>query len=605
MIPTLLHFSALVPSLLPCLQAEDEVKTYSDAKGRPRASVRETLIGFSDPAMNLESFLASPDGRRLAYVVMAGDGLAVVLDGVQGELFEGIGDQSLAFSPGGTHFGYVGTRPGLQCIWLDGKVHEYQAVSKHGVVFSPVGERAGWVGVRDGKYVVVVDGVESPPYSGVAPQGLTFSPDGKRYAYAASNGGVQLVVTDGQEGPLFDTVAELQFTANSDHVVYLGMREGKRYVILDGEPIGPFDELRNLSSTPQGQMPTMEVLEIAKNGSRVGFIAARGAEWFVVVDGKETGPFQKCGGLSISPDGSRVAFLANRGEGWLMIVDGEERPAAGLRSLSFSPDGKREAWIVTREERAYAAIEGVESKPFDSIEEPGVLFSQDGKHTAFVASIGGEHVVVVDGQEGPPFKRLGRTPLAFAPAGPTTLHSIRRGERETLVIGGKEGPPMKSFRSLVFSPDGSRHAYAAELDKDRWVVVVDGESFGPGGKLGPGDERAYESLGKRTPLFSPDGSRVAWVGVRETGWVAVVDGVESRPFDIVMRSTLDFSPDGAHVVYVAARGNDRMIVIDDFECVGGWTGFLAKSDFVWSGPNRFSIRGSRVPKFLLLEVEVL
>src|SRR5688572_30762779 len=165
---------------------QEEAKTLSDAAGRPRARLRETLIGFDDPAMNGESFLASPDGRRVAYVVMAGDGLAVVADGVQGEMFEGIGDQSLQFSPDGKHVGYVGTRPGVQCVVLDGKVHEYHAISKHGIVYAPIGPRYGWIAVRDGKYIVVVDGVESQPYDGVSPQGLLFSPDGKRSAYAAA-----------------------------------------------------------------------------------------------------------------------------------------------------------------------------------------------------------------------------------------------------------------------------------------------------------------------------------------------------------------------------------------------------------------------------------
>jgi WD40 repeat protein len=605
--------SLLLPLALLCLSQEPapdegpaapETRTFSDTKGQPRVRVRETLIGFNDPAMNEESFLASPDGRRVAYMVMAGDGLAVVADGVRGELFEGIADQSLAFSSNGKHLAYVGTRPGVQCVVIDGKVHEYRGVSKHGIVFSSDGEHYGWAAVRDSKHVVVVDGVERGPYDNVAPQGLLFSPDGKRFAYGVTSGEKQLIITDGEEGPLFDLVGGLQFSANSQHAVYLAVKDDKRHVVVDTEVYGPYDELRTLK--PGGGMDSMmDVLEISTDGSRVGFVGSRGEEWFVVIDGKETGPFEKCIGLSFSPEGGRAAYLASRGEGWVMVVDGEERPGGGLQSLSFSPDGKRLASVLRRDGQSFALVDGQAGKGYETIEEPGIRFSHDGRHVAYLAKVQGENVVVLDERESAPFKRLGKLALAFIPNGSDVLYSIRRGEREALVIAGQEGPTVKSYRSLTFSPDGEHYAYAAELDTDRWVVVADGNVYGPGGRLAPGDTQAYNSLGRRTPRFSPDGKRLAWVALRDTGWLAVVDGIESKPFNIVMRSTLDFSPDGQHVVFVAARGGRKMIVVDNFEVDGGWDGFLHQSDLAWDGPRRFSIRASRDPKYVLVEVEIL
>jgi hypothetical protein len=164
---------------------------------------------------------------------------------------------------------------------------------------------------------------------------------------------------------------------------------------------------------------------------------------------------------------------------------------------------------------------------------------------------------------------------------------------------------VKSYRSLTFSPDGARYAYAAEKDGDQWTVVVDGAEYGPGGKLQPGEVRAFHSLGKQTPRFSPDGKHVAWVGVGNEGWVAVVDGKESPPYNLVMRSTLDFSPDGEHFAFVAARQGKKMIIVDGFEIDNSWDGFLQKSDLIWDGSRRFSIRGARNPRFLLIEVEIL
>ena len=142
LIATLLGLSAPVSGLqeTPHDKGNDEGSTVlevKDASGKPRVRIHETLIGFNDPSMNEESFISSHDGKRVAYMVMAGDGLAVVADGVQGEVFEGIAFDSLVFSPDGKHLAYVGTRPGVQCVVLDGKSHEYRGVSRQGVVFSP------------------------------------------------------------------------------------------------------------------------------------------------------------------------------------------------------------------------------------------------------------------------------------------------------------------------------------------------------------------------------------------------------------------------------------------------------------------------------------
>lgn len=574
----------------------------SDPTGKVRVRVRERIIGFNDPAMNEESLTASPEGGRLAYFVMAGDGLAVVLDGKQGEIFEGIAENSLAFSPDGKHFGYVGTRPGKQFAVLDGKIHEYRGVSRQGIVFSATGEHYGWVADKDGKQLAVIDGQESPPFDGIAPQGILFSPDGKRSAYTATSAGKTLVVLDGEEGQLFDAAAGLRFTAKSK-ALYMAMREGKRYAVVDTSVYGPYDDLRALSE-PRPDNPLPEVFEVSGDGSSLGFMARRGAEWFVVVNGKEHGPFKGCAGLAFSHEGSRVAYLATRGDGWFMVVDGVEQPHASVKALSFSPDGKRLASIKKKGEKQVALIDGVEGKEYDRIDEPGVRFSPDGKRVAYLAEDGGMKLVVIDGQEGPRFERLGRTPLGFIPGSARTIYSIRRGKKEALVIDGVEGPALLSYRSFGFAPDGSRYAYAGEVEEGKWIVVVDGESYGPGGKLAPGGTQAFATLGKRTPVVSPDGKRVAWVGARETGWVAVVDGVESKPYGVVMRGTLDFSPDSQHVVYIAAREGKKYVVVDGFE-VESYTGFLKDSDLVWSAPNTFSIRGARDPRFLLVEVEIL
>lgn len=612
--------SRLVPSFLltlVCLGAPNaaqapaqEVTEFerADETGHARVRVKETIIGFEEPGMSEEMFVASPDGRRVAYVVMDSDGLAVVVDGVKGETFEGMAKDSLVFSPDGKHFGYVGTRPPRkQCVVFDGVVHEYRGVSKQGIVFSPEGGRVGWVAEKDGDQVAVIDGQESPPYAGIAKPGIVFSPDGKRYGFTANTGDKHVVVLDGEDGPLFDAVTGLQFSARGQHAVYVGVRDNKEwFAVVDGNPHGPFADLYSESGKgPGGMELSIDAFAFSADGSRVAFAGKRGEEWFVSSGGEELGPYGGIAGLRLSPEGSKTAFMATRGDNWFLTVDGKEEAGRPPESLSFSPDGKRLASVHKRDEKRVAVIDGVEGKEYDRIEQPGIRFSPDNSRTAYAAESAGEKLVVVDGQEGPCFKRWGKTPLSFIPNSARPIYSYKKGERDVVVIDGVESASYASYRSLAFSPDGSRYAYAAEKQKDRWVVVVDGTEYGPGGKLEAGDERAFDLLGKGTPIFSPDGKRTAWIGVVQGNWIAVVDGQESRPYEIVQRSAIGFSPDSAHVVYLAQREGKKMIIVDGFEIDNGWNGFLQRNDVMWSGPRHFSIRGMRRPRLLLIEVEVL
>jgi len=599
-----LGFATALPTA-PQQPPEPKTTVIEGPSGQPFARITETIIGYLDPAMNEESFVASDDGRRVAYMVMAGDGIAVVVDGERGDVFEGIADQSLVFSPDGAHFGYVGTRPGFQIVVLDGVLHEYQGVSTQGIVFSSDGSHVGWVASRDGHQIAVVDGVESPPFEGVSSEGIVFSPDGKRYAYAASTGGQSLVYLDGEEGELFDTVVGLAFGPGGKHATYVGLRGDKSHAVIDQRVYGPFDEMRSGSGPEPAKEGPQEAFEISADGSGVGFIASRGEEWFAFANGKEYGPYQHCAALSLSPEGSRVTFLASRGDGWFLVIDGEEHGGYSYQSLSFSPDGSRTASVVRRGSRYLALIDGVEGKEYDRIEEPGVRFSADGKRTAYLAHDGQDRLVVVDGVEGSRFDRLGKIPLGFVPNGSRPMYTIRSGERESLVIEDQVGPACREIRNLVFTADGSRFAYAGELEKDRWTVVIDGELHGPGGKQDPAAVTTYRSVGKRTPVFSPDGSKAAWVAVQSDGWVAVVDDQASRPYNIVMRSTLDFSPDGRHVAFVASREGRKLIVVDGVELDQNWSGFLQRSDIVWENDHSFFIRGTRTPQCLLIRVEIL
>lgn len=156
----------------------------------------------------------SPDLKRWACVVNAGNKQQVVLDG----------------------------RPGP---WYD---------SAWGLRFSPDGVRLAYMAKVDTNWFMVVDGKLGATID-LNPSSPCFSPDGKRLAYIAGRGPKWWMVVDGRPGPenesaerrqLMGFLSEMwvpaltqpQFSPDSRHVAY-GARQGGQWVaLLDNQPVG-------------------------------------------------------------------------------------------------------------------------------------------------------------------------------------------------------------------------------------------------------------------------------------------------------------------------------------------------------------------------------
>ncbi|HOK09764.1 MAG TPA: hypothetical protein PLJ10_08900, partial [Candidatus Hydrogenedens sp.] len=66
------------------------------------------------------SLIFSPDSRRVAYSAKRGDKWVVVVDGVEGKEYDGIGAGSLIFSPDSRRVAYSAKRGGKWVVVVDG-----------------------------------------------------------------------------------------------------------------------------------------------------------------------------------------------------------------------------------------------------------------------------------------------------------------------------------------------------------------------------------------------------------------------------------------------------------------------------------------------------
>ncbi|MCI0636544.1 MAG: hypothetical protein L0206_21885 [Actinobacteria bacterium] len=114
--------------------------------------------------------------------------------------------------------------------------------------------------------------------------------------------------------------------------------------------------------------------------------------------------------------------------------------------------------------------------------------------------------------------------------------------------------------SPVWSPDGRRIAYV--------VAFAGGSSIYVMGSDGAGKRRLTRSLGDYEPAWSPDGARIAFA--RTTGddlsdiFTVTVAGAELERFTYTGRAwEPQWSPDGAAIVFVGADGDEQEIYTID------------------------------------------
>lgn len=302
-----------------------------------RLTVSEQPLWEVDKGINWKSLRVSPDNKRIAYAAKRNDKWVVVVDGVAGREYDQItigkgwhDSEFLGFSPDSRHLAHTARRGNAWFMVVDGVEGEpYEAIieidtwrgNRGYAVFSADGGELAHSARVDNEWVVVVNGQITAPYRRGDPPYFTrepaprvfgsevTSPDGTRVARIVYEGLEAYVEVDGVPGRRYRTSTALREAANA----LAGMALGSIY-----DAGGP----HRLIFSPDSQ--------------RLAYLVVwRGREW-LVVDGVEY-PHYDTGiiGPRFSPDGRHVAFVAHRGREYVIVVDGaESSPYPVLRQLS-------------------------------------------------------------------------------------------------------------------------------------------------------------------------------------------------------------------------------------------------------------------------------
>lgn len=389
------------------------------------------------PAIGVESLAWSPDGARLAYPARVQAGWALVTDGAEGPVMDGIGE--VVWSADGKHIAYAAERKGRWLVVRDGEeAPSLESLRARSLRFSQDGEHLAYVGDEDRKVVAVVDGVKSTPYDAIGH--LIFGAAGS-VAFAGRRGGTSVVVRDGRESTAYEDIADLAFSPSGKRLAWTARKLGAWWVVEDLSESGPFERVSSLVWAPRGEKLAFAVggtagervvrdgrdgalyegvlpgsLTFDAAGAHIVYAARRGHAWRVVTDDVEGPPYEDLEAPQFLGDTTATAFVARRGEATFLVLDGHQGPVeADASSLVLSPDGKRFMYAA-RAGLKVRVVEGVilggpcgegrcapfvkRKSQYDTVVAGTLVFSDSGAHSGYLAGqqIGHRLFLVRDGE---------------------------------------------------------------------------------------------------------------------------------------------------------------------------------------------------------------
>lgn len=385
------------------------------------------------------------------------------------------------------------------------------AIDEKNIRLSDDMRHIAWIeGEKKEKKRLVLNGLPGKWYDQIRIYNVLFTPQGESMCYQAELEDKEIAVCNGVEGPAFDQIETLAMTPDGKNVLVAGRVGQDLYrVFLNGA------QIRETSATVSKAVfsPDARAAWIER-----GRDPQTGAEFARIVD---SGGLEGRGYAAIhsdpmfTPDKAELYYIAAKEDELRYLVRNEEEllPTMGYGyKFSVTPDSSRFAYV----------------------------------------SPCGENVkcMVINGKIGPEFTDIW-DPARFSADGTRHGYEAKRGEEALLIVDDREVShgygSLKGVSGLTFSPDSKRWAAAFTFGEDEYAVLVDGK------------EIARRSGSPRKIVFSPDGSRVAWLEKQKDVWHALLDGQPGPDVrEIFDEEPPQFSPDGENLVYFFRDQEDRI-----------------------------------------------
>ncbi len=324
----------------------------------------------------------SPDGRVVAYGAEENGKWFMVVNGqAQTSTYDMVSDP--IFSQSGHNFAYVATEGTKQLLVVnDIEGPMYDEIIIKNPVFSPDGEHVAYIAKNGGNYYLILDGRQSQPYS-YGPVSLAFSPDSKQFAYIARNQTQEFLILNGAEIASanmrtgddlpnlgFPPIMYPTFSPDSSQFAYV-VASGSQYAVVDNGTPSPFyDEVGPLNFT------TGNILYYVAQSQGFSFPVQNG----IIGTKYSLSSTAGLGDFAISNDGENVAYAVSKNSIIPISIDQQ------YYDVTIMENGHS---IATY----YAA--------------PGITnFSFMGNHLVYILGDAGSEYLVVDGEKGPEYNDI-------------------------------------------------------------------------------------------------------------------------------------------------------------------------------------------------------
>jgi hypothetical protein len=173
-----------------------------------------------------------------------------------------------------------------------------------------------------------------------------FAPDLKRWACTVERNGKEQIYVDGRFGSVYDGVYGLRFSPDGSRYAYLAAKGENWRMVVDGK----LEAQISLDTACPCFSP---------NGKRIAYLAGRGPEWWMMVDRKA---------------GPRFKGLRERG-----LLDSDEKEVPGMTRPQFSPDSSRVVYAALQDGQWGVLINQRRAgELYDAIIPGGPSFREDG-----------------------------------------------------------------------------------------------------------------------------------------------------------------------------------------------------------------------------------
>ena len=413
---------------------------------------------------------------------------------------------------------------------------------------------------------------------------------------------------------------------NGRHFAYVGEKEGKLFLIFDGEEreIHDGNYISSLVFSPDSQRFAYEIGSGEWEESRI----TGGLSW--VIDGEKQKSYSDLlGRLYFSHDSQHFVYTAEENGKMFVVFDGNKGKAYDYVSVAkFNKDnqyyyaakeGNNYFVVINQEETFVFNSEDCDKENyFDEEchasfpeELAPVYMSPDGQHFVYIKSeqlyhkdypqlrIATRNHLFLDGRE-----KVSDGVVVYIYFSPDSKRLAYTAGNSTIIVDDKEiTSPYASIDNFTFSPDSQHFSYIARetgkcsifLNEEEiqnyeegGINCYSGPVFSPDSQSlaylfqikEDGDWKGYlvlydgkdfkeyglnKSLYASNIVFSPDSKHFACLGSGEGKNFIILDGKEGQRYDEIFRETIKFSKNSRYFYYGAKNGNELWWIVEELE----------------------------------------